>query len=53
MFLPSTKIPFIWSKASWAASGCSNSTNAKPFKWIKLEEGQGNWLGGGEIEQES
>ena len=32
MFLPQTRIPFIWSRASWAASGCSNSTNANPWK---------------------
>ena len=32
MFLAQTRIPFIWSRASWAASGCSNSTNAKPWQ---------------------
>ena len=32
IFLPQTRIPFIWSRASCAASGCSNSTKAKPCR---------------------
>ena len=36
MFLPRTKIPFIWSNANWAASGCSNSTNAKPWERARV-----------------
>ena len=32
IFLPQTRIPFIWSRASCAASGCSNSTKAKPWR---------------------
>ena len=42
IFLPQTRIPFIWSRASCAASGCSNSTKAKPCR--RKISFQGNYL---------